>query len=95
MSKIIKEVTGLRDRNSVYQAQVFSAPIFGSLQKGIIQVCQAVHGQLEYFIVKVCESGCLFHFHAEISERVLMKLYSNIAYTSQLHIGYNICKQFV
>ena len=31
--------------------------------------------------MKVCENGCLFQFYAKTTERLYIKLYSNIAYT--------------
>ena len=34
--------------------------------------------------------GCLLFFHVKTTERILMKFYSVIAYTPELHIGYNL-----
>ena len=50
---------------------------------------------LLYVNVKICEYGCLFHFQVKTTEQIQMKLYNHLADTSEQHLGYNVCKDFV
>ena len=40
--------------------------------------------------MKVSKDGCMFHINVITTKPIKMTLYNNIAYTSELHIGYNL-----
>ena len=44
----------------------------------------------------MCEDVSLFHFHTKTTERIEMKSYNNILYTSEFrYIGHNLCKNVI